>query len=155
LAGTNNDSTGSPELPGEKSRQNLPFEQLKRLLLRKRLRRPLRLTEDHILSLVFARRARGAVFGGGLFSDPAWDILLELYAARLGGRRMSLQDLALAIETPASTTRRWVSVLEHRALIRTLVQTDEPSCIWISLTDEGASRMEHLSNHWASAFVSI
>ena len=36
------------------------------------------LTEDHIVSILGVRRARADILGQSLFSDPAWDILLEL-----------------------------------------------------------------------------
>lgn len=56
--------------------------------------------EDHVLSILSGRRGREAAIGRELFSDPAWDILLELYAARLGQRRMFLRELARSIDTP-------------------------------------------------------
>lgn len=132
-----------------------PLKQLKSMLLERGLRRPQKLTEDHILSLLFARRARDAVFGKDLFSDPAYDILLELYAAKLGERSMSLQEIAQAIETPTSTTRRWVAALEHRGLAESAVDQSDPARVLISLTPDGATKLEHLLNHWSSAFLSI
>lgn len=145
----NNSGSDSPR------RQQNPFEQLKALLLRKIRRRPLRLTEDHILSVILVRRARGSVLGEDLFSDPAWDILLELYAAKLGERTMTASELAQATETPGSTTRRWIAALEQRGLVGSTVDPLEPGRVCISLTAEGTSRMEHLANHWGSAFISI
>lgn len=135
--------------------QNNTFAQLKALLFRKTLRQPLRLTEDHILSVLLVRRARGAVLGKSLFSEPAWDILLELYAAKLGGRSMTLSDLARAIDTPESVAARWQAALEDHGLTRSTVDPANPCRIHISLTAEGSSKMEHLANHWGSAFVSI
>lgn len=113
------------------------------------------LTEDHILSVIFVRRARSAVFGTGLFSDPAWDILLELYAARLGKRTMLLPELARATETPVSTTRRWVAALNERDLVNVSTNLMEPDWIRVELTDAAATKLEHLGDHWGSAFVSI
>lgn len=131
-----------------------PFHSLKSLLLQNR-RRPLTLTEDHLVSLLLLRRARGAVFGDNLFSDPAWDILLELYAAHLGALKMSLLELAQAIETPQSTTARWINALDARGLVKSMSDPENPNGALIQLTPDGASKMEHLGNHWGSAFVSI
>lgn len=136
-----------------KTRKRSPLQQLKSLLVPKKPRRPLTLTEDHILSILFVRRARRTVLGEDLFSDPAWDILLELYAARLGRRRMSLSDLSRAIETPPSTTRRWVATLEERRLISSASDPTDPARV--KLSAEGVSKMEHLADHWGSAFLSI
>lgn len=132
-----------------------PLESLKSRFSGTRLREPLQLSEDHFLSLIFVRRARSAVFGTGLFSDPAWDILLELYAARLGKRTMSLSELARAIETPLSTTKRWVVELEGRGLINVTAGTTDPGPAQVELTQDASSKLEHLGDHWGSAFVSI
>nr|NUR37123.1 winged helix-turn-helix transcriptional regulator [Sphingomonas sp.] len=131
------------------------FGQLKALLRRRRLRRPATITEDHILSILIARRGREAVLGSYLFSEPAWDVLLELYAAELGTRTMSVADLARAIDTPESTTARWVDELAGRGLV---VQHREPGQSGgplVSLSYEGASKMGSLIDHWGAAFLSI
>jgi DNA-binding MarR family transcriptional regulator len=117
--------------------------------------RPVTLTEDHLVSVLLVRRARNAIIGENLFSDPAWDILLELYAAKLGRRDVSLAELATAIGIPSSTSNRWVAALEERALLEPTVGAGEPSSRKYRLTAKGAERMERLASHWASAFVSI
>lgn len=148
----NQDDTNEASSP--RRRQN-PFEQLKALLLQKIRRGPLMLSEDHILSVILVRRARSSVLGEGLFSDPAWDILLELYAATLGERTLTASELAQATETPFSTTQRWIVALEQRGLVRSMKDPLKADQVRISLTAEGVSKMEHLSNHWGSAFLSI
>ena len=117
--------------------------------------RRLSLTEDHVRSVLLVRRARSDILGKHLFSDPAWDILLELYAAKLGERTMSLTDVARAIETPRSTAKRWVAALEERDLVQSRIDPAESNVIWISLTKQGADKLVHLTDHWGSAFVSI
>lgn len=131
-----------------------PVEQLRSLLLRNP-RQPLRLTEDHLVSLILLRRARAVVFGDNLFSDPAWDILLELYAAQLGARVMSLSDLAKATDTPLSTTERWIAALAERGLVKSTTDPKDSADVKIQLTPDAALKMEHLGDHWGSAFVSI
>lgn len=144
---------GSPEPRSAHGRQSRS-EHLK-ALLEQDLLPGLRLTEDHILSVLLVRRARSDVLGKNLFSDPAWDILLELYAAKLGRRQMSAEDLARAIETPKSVTGRWIAALEEQGLTRRDRTRSDPTCTWVSLTCDGAKRMERLADHWGSAFVTI
>jgi hypothetical protein len=72
-------------------------------------------TEGHIKWILSVRRERHRVFGDSLFSDPAWDILLELLAAKLGGRRVALVDLGHI--APLSTLARWVAALEERGFV--------------------------------------
>ncbi|HUG80148.1 MAG TPA: helix-turn-helix domain-containing protein [Bryobacterales bacterium] len=146
--------------PGSRRRQRNPREQnplkqLRSLLFRKKLRQPVKLTEDHILSVLYVRDARNEILGKHLFSDPAWDILLELYAARLGGRSMSLQELVQAVEAPRSTVERWLTALERAGLTTTSADPAEATRIQIILTAEGASKMERLANHWGTAFLSV
>lgn len=115
---------------------------------------PLKLTEDHILSVLFVRRARSRIFGKNLFSDPAWDIILELYAANLSGKALSLTGLAQAIEAPVSTTARWAASLTGHGIIETTSGTVTAGPT-LKLTSEGTAKMEQLASQWASAFVSI
>lgn len=138
----------------KRPRPKSAFAQLKGLLRRRRLRRPARITEDHILSILLARRGREAVLGSYLFSEPAWDILLELYAAELGARSMSVSDLARAIDTPESTTARWIDELEGRGLVE-YGKAEESARPPVFLSDHGAANMKSLIGHWGAAFLSI
>ncbi len=149
-----NDRT-APAKGLRKHRPNKAFEQIKSLLSRKRLRRGAEITEDHILSILIARRGREAALGANLFSEPAWDVLLELYAAKLGARNMSLADLARAIGAPESTTERWIAVLNSRDLVGSEKDQVDPGRLWIKLTELGASKMKSLTDHWGAAFLSI
>lgn len=136
-------------------RPNNPLKRLITLLLGNANARTLELTEDHILSLLAVRRARDTVFGGDLFSDPAWDILLELYAANLTGRVVSLTDLTTAIGAPAPTVARWVAALTERGLVESNLDSLSLPKLQIRLSAEGTRKMKGLTDQWGSAFVSI
>lgn len=99
-------------------------------------------TEEDIESILRLRRARATVFGAELFGDVAWDILLQLYAARLGGRRVKLADLD--IPAPKSTVARWAAVLEQRGLIAWKPGPLDPREFAIELSGAGAIRMAGL-----------
>ena len=115
--------------------------------------KPVELTEDHILSVLIVRRARDDAIGKDLFSDPAWDILLELFAARLGSRSITTRDLATAIGTPLSTTVRWIRALQDQRLVESVsARTGGGSIV---LSAEGLKRMRRLGSRWASAFLAI
>ena len=114
---------------------------------------PVALTEDHILSVLIVRRARDDAIGKDLFSDPAWDILLELFAARLGRRHITARELASSIEMPVSVILRWIRALENRHLVEA---ASEPSGNGsVELTAEGLKRLKRLASRWASAFLAI
>lgn len=136
-------------------RPSNPLKRLKALLLGNDRARTLELSEDHVLSLLIVRRAREAVFGQDLFSDPAWDILLELYAASLSGRDVTLADLAIAIRAPLPTAARWIAALKERALVELSSDSPVSPNLRISLTAQGSRKMKGLADQWGSAFVSI
>src|SRR4051812_23053389 len=50
-------------------------------------------TAERVRTILRARRLRDRFFEAQLFADPAWDILLELYAAELGRYRTSVSSL--------------------------------------------------------------
>ena len=81
-------------------------------------------TELEVRTVQALRRKRGRFFDPALFADPAWDILLELYAAHLGQQRVTITNLCLAVEAPATTALRWLTVLERRDMV---LRTPDPT----------------------------
>jgi hypothetical protein len=65
-----------------------------------------------------ARRERDALFPAHLFADPAWDMLLDLFACSAEGRRTSARDLCVAADVPPATALRWLDRLEALELVR-------------------------------------
>jgi DNA-binding MarR family transcriptional regulator len=98
--------------------------------------------QGNVRDLLKSRRARDQFFDSSLFADPAWDILLELYAAELGQQRISVSTLCAAAAVPATTALRWIKILEKNGL---LVRTDDPMDgrrTFISLAPDAFDRME-------------
>ena len=139
---------------GLESKQPSALDGLKTMLSEGHLGQ-FQINEDHILSLLLARRARDDLLGKDLFSDPAWDLLLELYAAKLAGRAMTLHELVLATETPPSTAARWLSALNERGLTTSAADPADQGRILVSLSAEGLSKLDRLAHRWGSAFLSI
>jgi len=73
--------------------------------------------ERYIRNMLKLRRNRDRIFGKDIFADPAWDILLELYASALGQYRMSVTNLCDGAAVPNTTALRWIKQLEERGLI--------------------------------------
>ena len=96
-------------------------------------------TQDQVAAILQLRRKRSEVFGHGLFSDPAWDILLELFEAELAGRKTSLHDLSSI--APESTLARWVAALEERRLVVCRLDPLRPGRFQIALTTECATKL--------------
>lgn len=98
-------------------------------------------TALRVRRLLKARRAREQFFEATLFADPAWDILLESYAAYLLEQRTSVSVLCDAAAVPATTALRWLNKLEQEGL---LVRRDDPldrRRTWMELTPAAAATM--------------
>lgn len=70
-----------------------------------------------VTMLIAARKARGALFPNNWFSDPAWDILLYLYQARLEGNCLTVGDISAGADIRPTTTIRWIDIIESYSLI--------------------------------------
>ena len=70
-----------------------------------------------------ARRLRERLLPAELFADPAWDMLLDLYASEFERQRVSISSACIAAAVPATTALRWLARLEELALIE---RQDDP-----------------------------
>jgi DNA-binding MarR family transcriptional regulator len=68
--------------------------------------------------IIRARRARTELFKPGLFSDPAWDMLLFLFVAGAREQIVTVTELAAATATPIPSAVRWIDVLERNGLLQ-------------------------------------
>jgi DNA-binding MarR family transcriptional regulator len=85
-----------------------------------------------------ARARRSEHFKASLFSDPAWDILLELFAAELEGRPLNVSAIGLTAKVPGTTVLRWIGVLETEGLIRRRNDPFDGRRSLVSLTEDGS-----------------
>lgn len=63
------------------------------------------------------RRRTGIPGTAGLFGEPAWDILLDLFIAARESRRVSLANACASAAVPEASALRWIAILERRGLI--------------------------------------
>ena len=111
-----------------------------------------KLPEEQIQLLLRLRRAREPSLGRNLFSDPAWDVLLQLYAFHIRGCQVSVPELSLAIGTPESITARWITALQENGLVGCRQNKDQPSQLWVALTTAGAMKMKRFLEGSIEAF---
>lgn len=72
---------------------------------------------EAIRKIVRVRARRNEFFPTGLFADPAWDILLNLYASYLEQRREAIGGLVSMAGVPPTTGLRWVHKLVEEGMI--------------------------------------
>lgn len=87
------------------------------------------------------RRLREQFFAPELFADPAWDMLLDLYAARLERRRVSVSSLCIAAAVPPTTALRWIGTLHDADLFRREPDPSDKRRAHIMLTPRAADAM--------------
>jgi len=100
-----------------------------------------------VRAILKARAARLKFFNEQLFADPAWDMLLELYALKCEGLRVSVSKLSLAAGVPCTTALRWIDKLEAEEL---LFRRDDPldgRRIWVEISDKGLEAMRGYLQH--------
>lgn len=105
------------------------------------IRNPNSVHPSVLKSIIKARRNRQKYFEGDLFSDPSWDILLELTAAHIENRRESVTSVAIAASVPASTAIRKIRELSDRGLLKRWTDPTDARRIFVALTDDAAKRM--------------
>lgn len=92
----------------------------------------------HILR---SRRRRDTMFGDDLFGEPAWDLLLELYAADIRQYKMSISAACSASAVPQSTALRWIAKLENDGWVKRESDPLDGRRYWLFLTPKGVSTM--------------
>lgn len=94
-----------------------------------------------VRATIRVRRMRDQHFPSELFADPAWDMLLDLYAARLEGRRVSVSSLCIAAAVPPTTALRWIGTMHDADLFGREADPTDRRRAHIRLTDRAASAM--------------
>jgi hypothetical protein len=88
------------------------------------------------------RRARSQFFPAELFADPAWDILLDLAAARLEGKRVSISSLCIAADVPTTTALRWIKGMTDAGILVRHDDPDDGRRSFVDMSDETARAMD-------------
>jgi hypothetical protein len=93
------------------------------------------------------RRRRDDIFGRpGLFGEPAWDILLDLYIAHCEGKPVSVSSACIGSAAPPTTGLRWLGVLAHEGLIVRENDSADNRRVMVRLSDAGIAAMENFLN---------
>jgi len=95
-------------------------------------------TAAAVHSIIAGRKLRDDYFWPSM-DDDAWSALLELFASRLEGRRLNLQELCDATDLKPNIALHWADWLKGRGLVSSKQAEDETSSI--DLTDAGADSM--------------
>lgn len=91
------------------------------------------------------RRLRSDIFPFGLFSDPAWDILIDLYISLLENRGVSVSSACIASCSPPTTALRHMTTLQQNGLVVRRPDLRDGRRVYLELSAAGAKLM----SEWA------
>lgn len=102
-----------------------------------------------VRSIIKGRRARFDFLDEELFSDPSWDILLELTAAALEGRAIPSSSACAAANAPMTTALRHITKLTESGLVLRWSDPTHKRRILLKLADRTFDSMKnYLIAHW-------
>jgi DNA-binding transcriptional ArsR family regulator len=99
------------------------------------------ITSTQVRDLLRARRIRADFLPGDLFADPAWDMMLDLLAARLDHERVSVSSLCIAAAVPPTTALRWIRTLTDKGLVERQADPHDGRRVFIALAQEAADAL--------------
>jgi CheY-like chemotaxis protein/DNA-binding MarR family transcriptional regulator len=94
------------------------------------------------------RRLRSQHFPSELFSDPCWEMLLDLYDAFLTGSEVTVTSLGVASGVPQTTALRRMETLQGHGLIVRLEDEADKRRTIIRLTDSGLAAVERFFENY-------
>lgn len=109
--------------------------------LRARVPRPSLPDPRLVRTIIRQRQMRAKFFDAELFADPAWDILLDLTAARAEQVRVSVTSLCIASGVPPTTALRWIGQMSQAGLLERVEDESDRRRAFIALSDTAASGM--------------
>jgi hypothetical protein len=94
-----------------------------------------------IRRIIRQRQLRARFFDGDLFADPAWDMLLDLTAARAEHTRVSVTSLCIASSVPPTTALRWIGQMTDAGLLMRVEDEADRRRAFITMTDKASDAM--------------
>lgn len=86
--------------------------------------------------LLAGRKQRDLYFDPMLFSNPAWDILLNLYVADAEGKPISVLDSCAASTVPQGVALRWLGYLKQEEMVIEAPDPARPRQTLLRLSDQ-------------------
>ena len=103
--------------------------------------------------LIRLRRDRERHFPADLFGHPAWDMLLDLVAARMEGVDVAVSSLCVAAAVPTTTALRWVRSLSEAGVFVRRTDPGDARRAFITLSDAAHDAMIGWLRRFATVFA--
>ena len=99
-------------------------------------------TREHVRLVISARRLRSELLPSDFFSEPAWDVLLEVFARHLEGTEGCLSEIAEAASIPNTTALRSADKLKEEGLLVRQVDPSDARRVILQLSNLGERVMQ-------------
>ena len=99
-------------------------------------------TAKAVRAVIAERRLRERFLDPDLFGEPGWDMLLDLYAARLEHARVSVSSLCIAAAVPSTTALRWLRTLTQTGLVVRRADPHDKRRVFIEMGEGAADAMD-------------
>jgi hypothetical protein len=103
---------------------------------------------SEVRTVIRLRRLRDTMFEAELFADPAWDMLLDLFAARIEGDQVAVSSLCIAAAVPPTTALRWIKTMTDAGLFERHADPMDGRRVFIRLTNRA---MDGMARYFAAA----
>ncbi len=114
---------------------------------------PAPISAPMVRRLIRLRRDRDRHFPGELFADPAWDMLLDLAAARMERTDVPVSSLCLAAAVPTTTALRWIRSLSEAGLLVRRTDAADARRAFIELSDQAFDGVAGWLRRFAAVFA--
>lgn len=94
-----------------------------------------------IRHIIQSRDDRIKLLSSSLFADPAWNILLDLFASHLEQQRVTITDVCAGSGVPATTALRWIENLQNEDFLVRRRDPIDARRTFIELSQGGLVRM--------------
>lgn len=99
---------------------------------------------DRVRPILHLRAQRRKFFDASLFGEPAWEMLLEAYDAKVRGRRECISSLCHSSAVPATTALRWLATLEKGGWIMRIQDPHDARRVLVEATEKTLQAMDAL-----------
>lgn len=96
---------------------------------------------EEVRRVIRMRRMRDSYFQSELFADPAWDMLLDLFAATIEGEQVAVSSLCIAAAVPHTTALRWVKAMTADGIFERHADPADGRRVFIRLADSPTRAM--------------
>lgn len=87
------------------------------------------------------RQSRRELFPNGLFGEPGWDILLDLFISSRRNRQVTVSDACLASLVPSTTALRSLAQLEQEGMVERHRDPQDGRRIYVRMLPDAEARM--------------